>query len=289
MIRDISAGLLNDLQQRVTTLCVCWKIVTDDGTVRCYTNRTSTFSYDDGTGARTYKPAIGISPTSIEQSTGTGIDNLNIIGILSTSEISEVDLLTGVYDNAIITVFFLNYMNLSNGHCILIKGRVGEIRLSNAIFDVELRSLTQLLSQDIGDIITPICNAVFCDARCGLNPASYTSTGTITSVVSNREFRVSSFSGLGVNILASGVLTFTSGDNNGVKYDIKANDNVGGNGRIELQEEATRTVQIGDTVSVIRGCNKLITTCSSTYNNAKRFRGFPHVPGVDTYLRIVEG
>ena len=74
-----------------------------------------------------------------------------------------------------------------------------------------------------------------------------------------------------------GVISWTSGLNNGLKGETKTATS----GVITLALPMPYTIAAGDTYSVTSGCDKNRTTCSGTFNNVTRFRGFPDIPGVD--------
>lgn len=296
-MRAISVALKAHMQQDVTTMASLWKIKRVDGTIQGFTSHVATLQYDDGSGdgSITYKPSTGISPTSAKESVGSGVDNMQVMGIINSTDISDVDLLTGVYDRARVKMMLVNYADLTMGHLVLMTGQIGEIKLRANTFEAEVRSLTQVLGQQVGKVITPQCMVEFGstgDFACNVNGgnlAPYTHTGTITSVTNRRIFYISALS-ITANIKQFGKCTFTGGNNNGRKMDIKFNDNSGGTGRIELQEEMPYDIQIGDTVSLLNGCSRLLTgspTGCVYYSNALNFRGFPFVTGADAVLKII--
>jgi uncharacterized phage protein (TIGR02218 family) len=41
---------------------------------------------------------------------------------------------------------------------------------------------------------------------------------------------------------------------------------------------------VGNSFSLVAGCDKSFTTCAEKFNNAINFRGEPHVPGIDKML-----
>lgn len=43
---------------------------------------------------------------------------------------------------------------------------------------------------------------------------------------------------------------------------------------------------IGDTYTMVAGCNKVFSTCRAKFDNQKNFRGFPYVPGQDKIAQI---
>lgn len=285
-MRNISTDLAAHLQQFTTTLCVSWKIKRVDGVILGFTTCTFTFTYDDGTGDGpvVYKASTGIGPSATKESVGTGVDNMAIIGIITSPDLLEVDLFTGVYDRARVRVMFMNYKDFTMGHGVLMAGMFGQITMRDSSFEVEVRSLSQVLSQQVGRTTTPTCMVEFGSVACTITPA--TTTTTVTSVVDQRIFYVTAFSPTTTNYLFMGYVTFTSGLNAGRSMEVKYCDNSGGAGRIELQEIMPFVIAPGDGIIGTQGCDKLLTTCDS-YGNVVNFQGFPYIPGSDVMLRII--
>jgi len=56
--------------------------------------------------------------------------------------------------------------------------------------------------------------------------------------------------------------------------------------RLVLHEPFPFPVQVGDTFTVVTGCDRLISTCSAKFNNVVNFRGEPNVPGIDKLMQV---
>lgn len=78
-----------------------------------------------------------------------------------------------------------------------------------------------------------------------------------------------------------GIITFTSGDNDGLSGEVKCYVP----GQITLHLPMPYTVAIGDTYSIVAGCDKQYTTCRDRFSNLANFRGEPYLPGLD---RVVQ-
>ena len=139
-----------------------------------------------------------------------------------------------------------------------------------------------MLQQTVGRVYGVECDAVLGDSRCGVNLATYTDTGTITSVTSNNVFADSGFIGSQADDYYNyGLLTFTSGDNTGIAREIR--DYNDATGQFTAFLEFPFTIQAGDTFSVYKGCSKTDTACK-TFSNIVNFRGFPFISGRDALL-----
>ena len=58
---------------------------------------------------------------------------------------------------------------------------------------------------------------------------------------------------------------------------------------IELWQEASRPLAVGDEVEITAGCDKQLATCRDKFANVVNFRGFPHMPGNDFITSYVRG
>ncbi len=78
-----------------------------------------------------------------------------------------------------------------------------------------------------------------------------------------------------------GLITFTSGLNNGLKMEVQAY----APGTITLRLPMPYQALAGDTYSLVAGCGKrFIEDCKTRFNNVVNFRGEPHLPGLDKVL-----
>ena len=212
MPRTVSANLKTHLAQNVTTLSYLWTITRTDSTVYYYTDNDSDIAY----GGNTYKALNSAEMSAIDQNAELSPDNFDFNFILDDSDVARADLIAGLFDYATVNVYLINRESVADGVINLITGKIGNVQIQDDNkATIEFRSLTQLLSQGIGRVYTHECDANLGDARCGVTLASYTLTGTLTSIVDNQEFADSSRSE-NDDYFNYGLLTWTSGNNNGL-------------------------------------------------------------------------
>lgn len=275
-MKSVSAGLLAHLAGQVTTLATCWKVTRQDGRVFAFTDHVADLSIS----GITYSASSGYTASAIQTASALNVDNLEVQGALSSSSITEEDLLAGLWDFADIEIFQVNYADLTQGTLKLRRGQLGEVRTGRNAFAAELRGMMQRLQQAIGRIVAPACNADLGDSRCGINLGTFTGgtvTGTVTSVGSQRVPNDSALA-QATGWFAGGLLTWTGGLNSGLSMEVKAYTS---GGIIELVQPMPFTIQIGDTYSMTAGCGKSLATCRDKFNNVVNFRGFPHLPGIE--------
>jgi hypothetical protein len=80
---------------------------------------------------------------------------------------------------------------------------------------------------------------------------------------------------------SQGVITFTSGANNGLSAFVEASAS---SGAVKLRTPLPVAPTVGDTFSIIPGCDKSQATCKGKFNNLAHFTGFPFVPTPESGL-----
>lgn len=274
MTRSISAGLAAHLALETTSLATLWKVTRTDGQVFGFTDHDA----DLVLSGVTYKASTGYSRSAVRAALGLATDNMELAGALASSAITAADIRAGLWDYAVVEIYLVNWADLTMGTLQMAKGKLGQITSGRSGFKTELLGLAHHLAQAVGRVYTPACDANLGDSRCGVNLTSFTKTGTITSVTSRRAFTDSSRTEAS-GYFDGGKFTWTSGNNNGLKMEVKAYLLNSPGGAFTLQLPMPYAVQVGDTYSAIHGCDKTAATCIATFNNIVNFRGFPTVPG----------
>lgn len=163
MSKNISAGLKSDLQHDVTTLATCWDITRTDGVTLAFTDH----DQDLVVSGVTYKASTGYARTAMKADPTMAVDNIDVQGILDSTEISDTDLKARKFDYATFHIFAINWMNLTNGPLKMRTGWLGEAeRLPTGIYKIELRGLTQALVTETANNFQPLCRADLGDTKC---------------------------------------------------------------------------------------------------------------------------
>jgi hypothetical protein len=79
-----------------------------------------------------------------------------------------------------------------------------------------------------------------------------------------------------------GVLTWTSGNNNGLKQEVKQYLP----GQITLVLPMPYAIQVGDHYSMHAGCDRVYATCRDRFSNYLNFRGEYKLPGTDKLIQV---
>ena len=273
-MKNIPASLQAHLDTGATTLAHVWKLERRDGVSLGFTDHDDDLVID----GFTYEAAAGVSASAIESTGGLAVDNLDILGALISDRLSEDDLVGGLFDDAEIEIWRVNWRDVSE-RVLMRKGNLGEVTRGATGFSVELRGLAHRLNQPVGRLYQYACDADLGDARCGLTIEAVTGT-----VVSAEDDRVIVADGLGAsaeNNFTRGRLFFTGGANDGAAMEVKLHKLTSDGAVIELWQAMAHGVVAGDTFEVTAGCDKQFSTCRATFSNEANFRGFPHMPGND--------
>lgn len=274
ILRNIPAALQDHLDDTTTTMGCCWRITREDGIIFRLTDADVPVQLSDGE----YTPTDAGRPSAIENTTDLTTGNLTVQQILSSDQITVDDLNAGLFDNAKVELYWINYENPGQGHITLFVGYFGQVEMHDDVdFEVELKSLSTILEQSVARQYTQQCDADFGDSRCGLSVEDYTYSGTVTAVTDNQIFTDTSITEED-NYYKYGKLTWTSGNNNTYQVEVK-NQTAG---QITLFLPMPYSIEVGDTFNVIAGCDKYFNTCKNKFDNVINFRGFPHVPGRDS-------
>jgi uncharacterized phage protein (TIGR02218 family) len=273
MSRTMSAGLEAHYQSETTTVATCWKATLRNGAVYGFTDHTENITFN----SVVYLADAGYTPTSIATTENLSVDNLEVIGMLDDDSIADADIEAGLWDYAEIEIFQVNYKDLTQGALLQRKGWLGEVKTGRTVFTAELRGMMQKLQQNVGELYSPSCRATLGDARCGLNLAPFTFTGTVETVTSNRQFTSSDLVWVDA-YFDYGLVTFTGGLNAGISMEVKTYTV----GAVLLQLQMPYSVQVGDSFSIVAGCAKrIIEDCKTKFDNVVNFRGEPYFPGTD--------
>lgn len=227
-----------------------------------------------------YHAKTAIDPTALRKQIGLNPDNFEVELFLDSELIRDVDVRAGRYDGAEVVKAIVDYANLpvtlEDGLAVT-KGNIGEIKVSGDTFFFGVDTKDARLSNNALQKFTNVCRYTkrLEDSRCPVNIDAKKITGTITNVVSSKEFDFNQT--IGDTVIFSGVsgggyLVVESGSNFGIKFWI---DYTWNNGRIGLQIAAPYTWEVGDEVTIYPGCNGLASMCKDHYNALDDWGGCP--------------
>ncbi len=162
-MKSTSTALAAHLAGPVTTLATCWRITRVDGTEFFFTDHDQDLPFE----GNIYKASSGYSRTAIANDASLSVDNLDVEGVFDSDAITEEELRAGLFDQAEVRIFLVNWADPSMGALRMRRGWFGEVVLTEqGVFRTELRGMTQALQQRIGELYSPECCADLGDHRC---------------------------------------------------------------------------------------------------------------------------
>jgi len=247
-----------------------------------FTNHDRDVTFDE----LTYLASSGFTASELQSSIGLAVDNLTVSGALSAEALRETDLAAGLYDDAVVEIWRVNWEDPSQ-RVLMRKGNLGEVTRGRISFEAEVRGLAHKLGQPTGRAYMRACDAALGDARCGidLTDIQYSGTGVVAQVLTDRRvFTVTGFDSFEGGRFAAGKLLWASGANMARAMEIKAHALVGTTVTMELWQAMNEPIVSGDIFTATMGCDKSFETCRAAFSNGVNFRGFPYMPGNDAVV-----
>lgn len=262
-----------------TQWCQIWTITRADGEIFRFTSKDTDFPYL----GNTYQACDSLVPSASEAvSEVDAAGSMDLSGAIGPDGITETDLYSGLFDGATAEAWLVPWAG-SGMPRRLLKGTFGNVEQSDTGFNVELLGDGAKLQQTpLVSLIQPGCRWQFGDAKCGIDLAPLTVTGTIDSGDGQRSF-TDAARAEAAGYFTRGVVTFTSGLNNGVSAEIRLHST---GGVFDLWPRLPFGILAGDTYSMTPGCTLLKEASGGTngctaWNNVRRYGGFAKVPGGD--------
>lgn len=283
-MRTITTSLQAHLENEVQTVALCWRIKRRDNINYYFTDHDRAIVWDGDT----YTPIESGSPSNYRHNSDLSPNNIDFDWMFNSTSGRDAELRAGLFDYAQMWTFRINWDDVSTASGIvkLAYGRLGEVQIKDEQAKIELRTLTQILSNPIGSIYTPECQTSLGSTLCNVLTTStvYTRTGAVDSLTDNQTFIISGdAAGQEAKFYKYGKITFSSGENDGITMQVSKYSTTN---EIELYEPLPYSLSTGDTFTAVAGCNRRFAICKSRFNNKDNFRGFPHIPGMDKALTV---
>lgn len=259
----------------VSKRILCWWIKRKDGKVMGFTESDSDVEVD----GMVYRSISGFEASALSRKEGLALDHMDIEGVVSHEDMSEQDILAGLYDHAEIRVYQLDQATNTPELVLQKRGWIGEVVLRDGAFVATLHGLSHQMHQMVGSTYSPTCRAELGDQRCGVKLSDYAYRGTVTKGGDVRRFSDANCT-KPAGYFTYGRLTWLSGAHKNRCCEISFN----AGGVFELLLPMDDNIQKGDRFEVVAGCDKQLKCCKERFHNILHFRGEPHVPGVKQML-----
>jgi len=190
-MKTLLSGMQTHIGETVTSLTSIYRLTRRDGEEFYFTDHDASITYDDGDGSAVYLPSNSYERSAIASSASLSVDNLDMVALFSTAQITEQDLRAGLFDYAEIRVSFVNWKDVTtDGNIKMRRGRLGEVMSTNTgTFHAELRGMTQMLIETIVENYAPECRADLGDPQCTI-PIRPDILGRTAAVVLGEFYRV---------------------------------------------------------------------------------------------------
>jgi len=232
-----------------------------------------------------YLSTSGYDFTGYVAGSGTSPAMVDLEGIIGMAGIGIDQINSGQFDNAKCYLFAVEWDNPIEDYEQIVASVLGRTHMMDYKYKIEEMSLIDTLNQSVGHNYTQTCQKKFGGqefAGCKVNIASYTFSGTLTSVGSQSIFTASALA-QATDYFTAGTIQFTSGLNNGLKAQEIKKFTLGG--LIEVYESFYYTPVIGDTFTIIAGCRKRKEDCIAK-SNIVNFGGFSNIPTTSQYTKV---
>ncbi len=225
-----------------------------------------------------YRAASGLDASQAEAVIGLGSGAGDVQGALSADSLAEADLANGLYDDASVEVWTVDWTDPSRA-VLMDVATIGEVRRSEFAFVAELRSLAHRFDEQRGRWFQRNCAADLGDKRCRVDlsdPAF--STGGIVTALGQASITARLDRSFPTGFFAGGTVRRDDGRSAAIRSHqaSEAGD--------MLTIAAPGAFSAGDRIAVSAGCDKSPEICVAKFNNIANFRGFPHMPGNDVLL-----
>lgn len=270
-MRTISTMLKDEIKAgRIARLL---KITCTNGTIHAFSDTDMPITVD----GVTYNPAPGLQSLRLTNTANAEVSNQEVGAAMF--DVPEEDLLAGVFDSAEVVASWASWKEPGAGKVDVFIGTVGEISWDERGFLADVVSSMKALERTIGWQYTATCrHKLFSTASaghigyCGVSASSFTHTGAVSSVETNKWKFTTGLSNPDA-YFSAGVLTWTTGNNAGLSCTVKKH----ASGQLELFIPTAFTIQVGDTFSIQAGCDKTLETCKTKFDNVNNYGGFPHI------------
>lgn len=272
------------------------------GTVLGFTSNTRDMTVPGHVGV-TFKASPGMQPTAVELALDEA-PNLEIMGIYQTGSFTQAEIAAGKWNFAEVELWSQCWDNVNLGELLVLKGNLGKFQDRQTYFNAEIRGLISRLTNDVHAETSRLCRApkfgdpVYCKkdltGTVTISATAYnlTNTGRALAVAydtTDGSIYVSTSGWSAVppaDFFSNGEITFTSGNNSGVSREIAYNEAAsGGQMRIWLKRAFPFTGAVGNTVTLIAGCDKTIEKCI-LYANIVNRRAEDWIPGLEPLNRL---
>jgi uncharacterized phage protein (TIGR02218 family) len=230
--------------------------------------RFSTLDRDLPHGGFVYVPTAGERyDEEIGASLASG--DTQIVGALSPSTITPVDVQRGVYNDARVDQYKVDWRRPDKKPYLHRVWWIDELTHNGRAWTATLSSSARFLQSKRGVVYNSTCGAVLGDDRCRKVVVKF--SGTVGDVIDPTLEFESDLTSVATGRLSLGSITWDTGNNRGTVTRILANAST--DGAVQLAVPTRFPIRTGDTFTAREGCDGLATTCKNVHDNLANYRG----------------
>lgn len=159
---------------------------------------------------------------------------------------------------------------------------MADVAVDRIAIGLTCKSDVELLSMPFpNNLYQPGCGNTLYNAGCTVSKASYQIASAVAAGSTAQVLNAAGFT-RPTGYYEIGTVTMTSGALLGQVRPIKI-FTLGSPSVITLMRPFPAAPAVGDTMTVLPGCDKLQATCTTKFNNLAHFRGMPGIPAPERY------
>jgi len=259
-------------------------ITLTNGTILRFTSG----DYNINVGGFVFVP-MAMESRQSKQSIGLSVDDLSIdLFYDGTETILGVTFpqafRTGLFDYAIVKheqVFMTTWqLVVSSDYCLTIFiGRMDIDPTGRSKAEIKVKAFTELLNIQLPRLVyQPGCVNNLYDSNCKINRAAYAVVLTVLAGSNQNTLFCSQYQAAGY--FNKGAIIGLTGQNIGARMSVSAF----APGIVYLMWALPNVPNVGDTFSLVPGCDRAVATCVNKFNNRSNFRGTPLIPVPESVL-----
>lgn len=288
-VTDAAAALL---ETRAHRHAVLWRIVRSDSIVFRFTDHDVRITFE----SEPYDPAGGVEPTAHRLQGGLHAQNFEARGPITSDQITLEDLRRGLWRDAEITEYTVDWMYPSAGYVRKAKFWITETTWTGEHFEAQIEGLPRWLRVRRGGVFTRNCRwalgqGFISGIGCSVDVPGLTIRGAQVAAVASRfQFTANGTvpAGHSRNRYRFGRVIWISGQNEGFVQEVKDYGQVGAR-VIETFQPTPHDITTSDKFDLEPGCDKIQATCTTEYANFDEFGGFPDMPGTAALVKKLLG
>lgn len=261
-----------------------WTITRLDGTIYRFTDHDMPITV----GGNEHTPVNGVKSSAIQKTRDFKTENVQMLGVLDDSSITDQDLLTGLFRDATVEWQLVDWLFPWQGYFRAQDYVVGDVSHDGINWVARLESLERDFTRKIGRRFTRSCPYILGSTECGATRVNFSPaiTAVDTQDNSRRKFTVTWPSSPSVLSCHGGEVVWTSGDNNGLSGVMReGSGSIPGSVIIILHTPMPHEIDTSDDITIYQGCDKTLVTCDDRFSNSDNYGGFPAIPGTDNAVK----